>query len=59
MTKTYDIELVKTVIVMEYEKKKFFDNCQKVFSKFIPITNVGDMLIKSNLVKGDFIFDQI
>ena len=44
---------------MEYENKKAFDNCQKVFSKVIPTTNVRDMLIKSNLVRGDVIFDQI
>ena len=59
MTKTDDIEPVKTVIVMEYENKKAFDNCQKIFSKFIPNTNVRDMLIKSNLVRGNVIFDQI
>ena len=59
MTKTDDIEPVKTVIVMEYKNRKAFDDCQKIFSKFIPNTNVRDMLIKSNLVRGNVIFDQI
>ena len=58
-TKTDEVEPVRVVALMEYENKKSFDNCQKIFSKFIPNTNVRDMLIKSNLIRGDVIFDQI
>ena len=59
MTKTDDIEPVIAVIIMEYEIKKAFNNCQTVFSKFIVNTNVRDILIKSNLVKRNVIIDQI
>ena len=50
-------EPVRVVALMEYENKKSFDNCQKIFSKYMP--NVRGLVYKSNIIRGNVIFEQI
>ena len=57
MSKTDDVEPVKVVIIMEYLNKKSFEQCQNLFLKFMP--NVEGLIYKSNIVRGEVIFDQI
>ena len=57
MSKTDDIEPVKVVICMEYLDKKSFDQCQNLFLKFMP--KVDQLIYKTNIVRGEVIFDQI
>ena len=57
MSKTDDIEPVKVVICMEYLNKKSFDQCQNLFLKFMP--KVDQLIYKTNIVRGEVIFDQI
>ena len=57
MTKTDDVEPVKVVIFMEYSSKKSFELCQNLFLKFMP--NVQNLIYKSNIIRGEVIFDQI
>ena len=56
-TKTDEVEPVRVVALMEYEDKKSFDNCQKIFSKYMP--NVRGLVYKSNIIRGNVIFEQI
>ena len=58
-SKTDEIEPVRVVIVMEYESEKSFGKCQKVFSKYMPSIRNNGMLYKTNIIRGNVIFDQI
>ena len=57
MSKTDDVEPVKVVIFMEYMNKKSFEKCQSLFLKYMP--NVESLIYKSNIVRGEVLFDQI
>ena len=57
MSKTDDVEPVKVVIIMEYINKKSFEQCQSLFLKYMP--NVQNLIYKSNITRGEVIFDQI
>ena len=57
MSKTDDVEPVKVVIIMEYLNKKSFEKCQVLFLKYMP--NVQGLIYKSNIVRGEVVFDQI
>ena len=56
-TKTDEVEQVRVVALMEYKNKKSFDDCQKIFSKYMP--NVRGLVYKSNIIRGNVIFEQI
>ena len=56
-TKTDEIEPIRVVAMMEYKNKKSFDDCQKIFSKYMP--KVRGIIYKSNIIRGEVIFDQI
>ena len=56
-TKTDEVEPVRVVALMEYNNKKSFDDCQKIFSKYMP--NVRGLVYKSNIIRGNVIFEQI
>ena len=58
-SKTDEIEPVRVVIVMEYENKESFEKCQKIFSKYMPNIRNKGMLYKTNIIRGNVIFDQI
>ena len=57
MSKTDDVEPVKVVIIMEYINKKSFEQCQSLFLKYMP--NVQNLIYKSNITRGEVIFEQI
>ena len=56
-TKTDEVEPVRVLALMEYKNKKSFDDCQKIFSKYMP--NIRDLVYKSNIIRGNVIFEQI
>tara|TARA_E500000178_G_C16703515_1_gene609355 strand:+ start:209 stop:505 length:297 start_codon:yes stop_codon:yes gene_type:complete len=55
--KTDDIEPVKAITIFEYDKKDSFQKCQKIFLKFMP--KINDLVIKSNIVRGEITMDEI
>ena len=57
MSKTDDAEPVKVVFIMEYISKISFGECQSLFLKYMP--NIQSLVYKSNIVRGEVIFDQI
>ena len=57
MSKTDDVEPIKVVIIMEYKNKKSFDQCQSLFLKYMP--KVQNLIYKTNIIRGEVIFDQI
>ena len=57
ITKTDSEEPVKAIAVMEYKDKNSFQKCQPIFSKFMP--KISNILYKSNVVRGEVIFDKI
>ena len=56
-TKTGESEPVKIVELMEYKNKKSFDDCHKIFAKYMP--NIRGLVYKSNIIRGNIIFEQI
>ena len=56
-TKTDELEPERVVALMEYKNKKSFDDCQKIFSKYMP--NVRGLVYKSNIIRGNVIFEKI
>ena len=56
-TKTDELEPVRVVALMEYQNKKSFDDCQKIFSKYMP--KISDLIFKSNIVRGKVVLDEI
>ena len=57
ISKTDDVEPIKVVIIMEYKNKKSFDQCQSLFLKYMP--KVQNLIYKTNIIRGEVIFDQI
>ena len=57
MSKTDDIEPIKVVLSMEYLNKESFDKCQTIFLKFMP--KIDSLIYKTNIIRGEVIFDQI
>ena len=55
--KTDDKEPVKAIVYFEYEDKNSFEKCQKIFLKFMP--KLSDLIYKSNIVRGNVIFDEV
>ena len=56
-TKTDELEPVRVVALMEYKNKKSFDDCHKIFAKYMP--NVRGLVYKCNIIRGNVIFKQI
>jgi hypothetical protein len=55
--KTEEKEPVKVVAYFEYKNKESFDKCQRIFLKFMP--QLSDLIYKSNVVRGNIVFDEI
>ena len=55
--KTEDIEPVKVIAVCEYNNNESFQECQKIFLKFLP--KIQDLIIKNNFSRANVVKDVI